>query len=112
VFNAAAGFKRKHKIWTDDLDTSTEAQRVAAQQPTEALQQDEQRHYLRLAMHRMLPDDATILTLFYLQEHTLDEIATVTGITADTVKVKLHRARKRLAEEMKLLLKNETKTLY
>lgn len=112
VFNAAAGFKRKHKIWTDDLDTSTEAQRVAAQQPAEALQQDEQRHYLRLAMHRMLPDDATILTLFYLQEHTLDEIATVTGITADTVKVKLHRARKRLAEEMKLLLKNETKTLY
>ena len=112
VFNAAAGFKRKQRMYSEDIETSAEAQRIAAHTPSESLNIEEQRRFLHLALRQLLPDDATILTLFYLKEQTLEEIASIVGLSAETVKVKLHRARKRLADEMQRLLKHETKSLY
>jgi len=52
-----------------------------------------------------------MITLFYLKEQSLAEIAQVVGISAETVKVKLCRARKRLAETMSKMLGKEIKTL-
>jgi DNA-directed RNA polymerase specialized sigma24 family protein len=52
-----------------------------------------------------------VITLFYLKEQSLEEIAQIVGASAETIKVKLCRARKRLAEEMKKILGNEVKTL-
>jgi len=52
-----------------------------------------------------------ILTLFYQGEQSLEEIAQVTGFEANTVKVKLHRARHRLKDKLDLLLKGEVKDL-
>ncbi len=45
-----------------------------------------------------LPDDSSVLlTLFYFEELSLEEIAKIINIEANTVKVKLFRARKKLA---------------
>jgi len=52
-----------------------------------------------------------MITLFYLKELSLEEIAEITKVSAETAKVKIHRARKRLADEMKKLLKDEVKSL-
>ena len=60
-------------------------------------------------MKMLLPDDSLILTLFYQGEQSLEEIAQVTGFEANTVKVKLHRARQRLRDKLELLLKEEVK---
>lgn len=111
VFNAAVGFKRKHKIYTEDIDTSPQAYNTSFD-ATDVLQHEEQRRYLKLALQRLMPDDVTMLTLFYLKEQTLEEIAEITGFTAETAKVKLHRARKRLADEMKTMLKGEVRSLW
>lgn len=46
------------------------------------------------------PDDAKVLTLFYLGEQTLEEIGYIMGIEPNNAKVKLHRARQRLREKM------------
>lgn len=44
-----------------------------------------------------LPEaEAEALTLYYLAEQTIDEIAIITGTTAGNVKVRLHRARQKL----------------
>ena len=56
-------------------------------------------------------DDAEVITLFYKGEQTLEEIAQILGIEANTAKVRLHRARTRLKEKMELHFAQEVKDL-
>ena len=56
-------------------------------------------------------DDATILTLFYKGEQSLEEIGQIMGITSNTAKVKLHRARRRLKEKLETHFTNELKEI-
>jgi len=67
--------------------------------------------FIKKAIDMLLPDDATIINLFYNGEQSLDEIATVMNMECNTVKVKLHRSRHRLKEKLELLLKEEVKEL-
>jgi len=75
------------------------------------LERTDKRKYLALAMARLNEADRTALTLFYLDEFSLEEIAEITGMQANTAKVRIHRARLRLADELKLILKQEALTL-
>lgn len=68
-------------------------------------------YYLNQAIAQLLPDDATIITLFYKGEQSLEEIAHAMGIEANTVKVKLFRARQRLKEKLERNLKHEVNEL-
>lgn len=53
-------------------------------------------------VHRMLaelaPRDRLVMTLTYLEEHNIAEVAQLTGWSKSMVKVQLHRARKRLTK--------------
>lgn len=51
---------------------------------------------LRAAVAQLSPDDAAMITLFYLQEQSLDEICDITGLSLTNAKTKLCRARQRL----------------
>ena len=110
VFNSALMFKRKNRIQVEDIEFSQSAQYVAADTDKD-LKISEQRQYIQKAFNHLSPDDVTMITLFYLKEQSLEEIAQVVGISAETVKVKLCRARKRLAETMNKMLGKEVKTL-
>lgn len=112
VFNAALMQKRKSRIFTEDIESSTQASLVSnLSDSSEDLRKNERQHAIRQAMQYLSPDDVLLLTLFYLQEQSLEEIAEITKISAETAKVKIHRARKRLAEEMKKHWKEEVKSL-
>ena len=52
--------------------------------------------YLNQAIDMLLPDDAAIITLFYKGEQSLEEIAIALNMEANTIKVKLHRARQQI----------------
>ncbi len=51
---------------------------------------------------RLAPVEREILTLFYLEELAIDEVATSLSIPTGTVKSRLHRARKQLRRELDL----------
>jgi len=51
---------------------------------------------LQRAINLLSPDDAGIITLFYLYEQSLDEICQIMGLTMSNAKTKLCRARQRL----------------
>lgn len=63
------------------------------------------------AIKMLSTDDAEVITLFYKGEQTLEEIAQILGIEANTAKVRLHRARTRLKEKMELHFAREVKDL-
>ena len=106
--NTAISKRRKKKFHTTDITTVQLNDSVAN---SNTLQQLEQRKYIQQAMSNLKEDDATILSLFYLKQLSLNEIADALQIEVNHAKVKLYRARKRMAEQMKLILPNEAKTL-
>lgn len=111
VMNEALGRKRKNKIYTDDLENNREAESKNVVHEEHFLQSD-QKKYIHLALKTLAEDDVKLITLFYLKEFSLQEIGDILGITAETAKVKLHRARKRIALALNKLLKTEVISLY
>ncbi len=73
--------------------------------------QAEVRRQLERALAQLPAEDAAIVSFFYLEELSVEEIVTVTGLGASNVKVKLHRARKKLLEVLNRELGPEAHTL-
>lgn len=115
VVNCALTVQQRRKKPTEDIENvhviaKYEATK-RANDTSDSLKNKEQKFYIQKALKLLSPDDVTMITLFYLKENSLEEIAETVGIETNTVKVKLHRARKRLAEAMQNLLKGEAKNL-
>lgn len=70
--------------------------------------QQEKSEMIRKCIQKLPAIDAAILALFYFEEQSLIELASTLKLSADTAKVKLFRARKRLAVILKEQLKPET----
>ncbi len=70
----------------------------------------EQKVLISQAMNRMKPEENLALTLFYLKELSLVEIAEITGEEVNTVKVRVFRARQHLAGILKKDLHKEWET--
>jgi RNA polymerase sigma-70 factor (ECF subfamily) len=66
---------------------------------------------LEKALGTLNAEDASIISFYYLEEMTVEEIVTVTGSSASNVKVKLFRSRKKLAEALKSTLGPEAASL-
>lgn len=108
VFNTAITYKRKNKYQFDSIETTV----IEYNQDTDGmLDRMDQKKYLNHALAKLNETDRTALTLFYLEEFSLEEIAEITGMQANTAKVRIHRARIRLADELKIILKQEALTL-
>lgn len=110
VFNTAISRKRKDSKPITDLD---EAKDLASDGPNPGtlMEHEERVKYVNEALSNMIPIDAAIITMFYMKQLNLDEIGVITGIKANSVKVKLFRARKRLAQELTVLLDEEVHQL-
>ena len=56
----------------------------------------------------LLPsDDSFLLTLYYFEDQSLEQISKVVGLTANNVKVKVYRSRKKLASILRAKLEPE-----
>lgn len=103
VNNTCISFLRKKKLVIHSLDD----ERVFAKADNQDLgfradgvEQKSRHRMVTEAINRMKPDDAAIITLFYKNEQSLDEIAQILGVEVNAAKVRLHRARARLKELM------------
>lgn len=108
VFNTSITHQRKKKIKGESLQS---IEYSYGEKTKSQLETDDQKHYISEGLNRLNETDRVIITLFYLKELSVEEIAEVTNIQTNTLKVKLHRARKRLAREMKNILKEEALNL-
>lgn len=112
IINAALTIQQKKKLITEDItDMRSGVHILRGGDSTDNLKKQEQRFYIQQALKQLSSDDVTMITLFYLKEHSIEEISEIVNIEPNTVKVKLHRARKRLADTLQDILKNETKSL-
>ncbi|HVW12969.1 MAG TPA: RNA polymerase sigma factor [Mucilaginibacter sp.] len=114
VYTTAMTFLRKKRVDTDSIDDENTYIQLESQSSglNNNLAENRSRsYYLNRAIEQLLPDDAAIITLFYMGEQSLEEIGQALGIEPNTVKVKLFRARQRLREKLEKNLKSEVKEL-
>ncbi len=69
--------------------------------PSLPIEQQEQSDIITLAIDQLPKDEAVILTLYYLEEHSIKEVAKIMSLTESNIKVKLHRARQKMQESLK-----------
>jgi len=91
---------RKKKLMTQALEDERTNKRVDdfhedGLQRMNRLDLEEQ---LQEAIKSLDPVDATLITLYYLHEKMVKEIAEITGLTETNIKTKLHRLRDKLRE--------------
>jgi RNA polymerase sigma factor (sigma-70 family) len=114
VYTTAMTFLRKRKLDTssiDDDESYIQIENKPSGYDEYNVENKSRSYYINQAIEQLLPDDATIITMFYKGEQSLEEIAQVMGIEANTVKVKLFRARQRLKERLERNLKHEVNEL-
>lgn len=110
VFNVSISYKRKQKKVFQGLD-GVEKEGVHGMDVNEQLERGDKLKYIEIAMHQLNEADRAALTLFYFRELSIEEIAEVTGQGVNTAKVRIHRARQRLAGALKSILKEEALSL-
>jgi len=69
------------------------------------LEENDRQLILEKALKRLPEEDNLLITLFYKNENSIEDISDITGLSVSNVKVRLHRIRKKLYEEMNGLIK-------
>ena len=73
---------------------------------------EEKRDLIKKCINKLPEDSSALLTLFYFEELSLEEISKIINVEANTVKVKLFRARKKLAVILEQYLQPQIKLNY
>jgi RNA polymerase sigma factor (sigma-70 family) len=77
-----------------------------------ALEEKERKQAIQKCLDLLPRDENFLLTLFYFEDQSLEEIGKVMNINANNVKVKLFRSRQKLAVILKKQLEPETIEYY
>ena len=103
TYRTAIDNARKKKLPLQSIETGSTAYQapdVQSKNPAELTQDNDLRYQVQSVINRLKPSDANIITLFYLHEQSVQEIAEITGLSVTNVKTKLFRLREQLRQEL------------
>ncbi|MEH6765392.1 MAG: sigma-70 family RNA polymerase sigma factor [Aequorivita antarctica] len=114
AYNTCLDRIKKNKKHYNDvaIDSFTEHQIKTVDNALDALEEKEQQQTIQDCLQQLASKDSFLLSLFYFEELSLEEISHIVNMEANTVKVNIHRARKRLAIILKQQLEPETIQRY
>jgi len=101
VLNMAMTKVRRRKPANQNIDDM----QLSIADDNEASRKTDRTYYVEKAIRTLPEDEAAIVTLFYMEEQSLSDISEVVNLSLSNTKVKLFRARNKMAE----VLKNELK---
>ena len=114
AYNSCLDQIKKNKKYLNDVEINefTEHQVKTIDNAFDALVEEERNQLIQDCLHLLPSEDGFLLTLYYFEEQSLDEIANIVGLTANNVKVKIFRSRKKLASILKDRLEPEIIEYY
>lgn len=95
--------KRKHEF-TAIEDNFANIPDESISESIDNISTEDKLKYLDIALQKLPPDDALLITMFYMNNHSIQDICNITSISAANVKVKLHRIRKFMNFEINKLI--------
>jgi len=107
AYNSAVSRTRKKKVEFVAMDETLIRNYAGDDSPgrLEQLDENEQQMLMEKALKQLPEEDQLLVTLFYHADHSIEDISFITGLSASNVKVRLHRIRKRLYEEISEMMK-------
>ncbi|MBL4569008.1 MAG: RNA polymerase sigma factor [Flavobacteriaceae bacterium] len=94
------------------IDEITENQIVSLENILDGIEKEERAVVINNCLDQLAEDEKAVLVFFYFKELSLKEIVEVTSISEANVKVKLHRARKKLLSIVKNTVEPEMISHY
>ena len=110
VYNAAISHtrKRQHEFTQIDERVMSDTTEDEIIEDLDKVDSDSQAQMVNAAILRLPPDESALVTLFYMEENSIDDISHITGLSVSNVKVKLHRIRKKLYEDLQYRMMKAT----
>lgn len=93
--------KKARRYNVTEIDEVVENKLESIENTLETIEREERAELLKECLEYLPEDEKSVLWLFYFKELSLKEIIEVTSMSEANVKVKLHRARKRLLSVVK-----------
>jgi RNA polymerase sigma-70 factor (ECF subfamily) len=106
VFNAAVSKTRKKRLEMIPMDNYVIHNYTDQDATTgvDELSPEEQKVLVERALNQLTDDENLLITLFYKGENSIEDISQITGLTTSNVKVRLHRIRKKLHQELEKMM--------
>ncbi|GAA4759816.1 MULTISPECIES: RNA polymerase sigma factor [Flavobacterium] len=105
--------KKKKKINNVSyIEDFSEHQTKALEGILDSIDEKERNQAIQQCLEELPSDEAFLVTLYYFDDQSVEEIAKVMNISTDNVKVKLFRTRKKLATILKRRLEPEMLDYY
>ena len=100
TYNTCLDRLKKNKKHFNDvpIDEYTEHKLETIDNALEGMIKMERSDLIKRCINKLPSESSYLLTLYYFEELSLDEMSKIIGIKSNTIKVKLYRARKKLAE--------------
>ena len=104
--------KNKKEKTISYIEDFSEHQTKAIESVLDSIDENERNKAIQDCLEELPSEDAFLLTLFYFDGQSVDEISKVINVSVDNVKVKLFRTRKKLAAIFKKRLEPEILDYY
>lgn len=112
VYRTALTALRQQKIFTDyDEARPEELTEDEMNSASSLLERKDRREVVSNVLKMLSSDEAMLLTLFYLDECSIEDIRQITDLSISNIKVKLFRARKQFYEKLQYIMKSEAISL-
>ncbi|GGK59313.1 MULTISPECIES: RNA polymerase sigma factor [Flavobacteriaceae] len=100
--------RNKKQINSENIDEIYEGDLGVLQDALSYLEEKERKSIIKKSLLKLNEDEQVILTLYYFEEMPLKEISEVVNLSLDNIKVKLFRARKKLATILEHVIEPKT----
>jgi RNA polymerase sigma-70 factor (ECF subfamily) len=111
VYRTAISRIRKKQIELSDISDKMYKIPEDSVDPLELMKYEEQREFVGKAINLLPEMDAALVTLYYLNDSSVEEIEQITGLSNSNVKTKLFRARKKMYDILQVMLNEEMKSI-
>ncbi len=113
VYNSCISLLRKRKMEIRSLDEQqlSDADEAHIHEQLTEIDKAKLEEYLNFALKTLPETEQVLVSLYYYEEHKVEEISEITGLSESNVKVKIHRARKRMYEVLNSTYQEEILSL-
>lgn len=114
AYNTCLDSIKKNKKFINDIaiDEFTVNKIKTIDNALETIISKERSQLIKECIDRLPEESSALLTLFYFEELSLEEISKIINVEANTVKVRLFRARKKLAVILEQYLQPQNRMIY
>lgn len=110
VYRKALDSLRKNKKYeaSELIEDVTEGDALSVDNALHYLEAEERKKVIQECILKLSEEEAVIVTLYYFEDQSVREIAVVTALSEENIKVKLYRSRKKLFTLLKHFILPET----